>query len=410
MSKDEQTIEIDQEVTSAVAKEAAEQVTAGLEIPSADAIAEKVLASIEATKKEAVEEAPTQTKTLKKGISGMDSRSAFRKAMEALHTGDRSVIREYNQNSQKQWSEKANYQNVGTAADGGAIVPDPEFVAEVDRNTDEYGAAARETVIRTTDRDSVTLLGGTNEVSFTKVGEATATNASKLTYEATTRTLDKYVLKLIMTNEWIEDAAVDVFADAASEVGRARAKLIDQLTFTDSTYGLLSLSTSIKTQTVGANLAAFDFDDAMDAALKVKSPARRNGKFYMHPSVWNELRQTKTGDASNSAAMYYAGPPGQAPAPMIDGYEVVFVDVMPDAGDITANEAFAVFGDLSKITHYFNRTLKLDVFDAGVVTDAGGSDFNLIDQDAQALRASLRAVPHLRFEDYFCLIGTGTVS
>jgi hypothetical protein len=40
---------------------------------------------------------------------------------------------EYNAYASKAWADvnKANYQNVTTAADGGSLVPDPEFMAEV---------------------------------------------------------------------------------------------------------------------------------------------------------------------------------------------------------------------------------------------------------------------------------------
>ena len=130
----------------------------------------------------------------------------------------------------------------------------------------------------------------------------------------------------------------------------------------------------------------------------------------MHPTVWNVLRQKKTGDGTNAAALYLAGDPLSAPVPTIDGYPVVLVDVMPSAGDITANEPFAVFGDLSKVKLHVKRLLDTKVFDAGVVKDAGGSDFNLISQDAWAMRATLRCVPQTNVPAAFCIIGTGNVS
>lgn len=200
---------------------------------------------------------------------------------------------EYNAYVDKAWRDvnKANYQNVTTTADGGALVPDPEFIAEVERLTDEYGVAARLADVRRTDRDSVTMLSGTNEVSFTKTSEATAQNAQKLTYNAATVALDKYIATLVMTSEVIEDAAIDLFNDAANEIARARAKLFDQLVFTDSTDGLISAGSgdAYKTVSVGAGLANMTADHAKDAAHTVVSSARRNGRFYMHPTVWNEI-------------------------------------------------------------------------------------------------------------------------
>lgn len=403
-----ENIEIDQEVVDAVAAKAVEAVKASIEVPTADSIVEKLLEAQEATAKknihdESKEEAKETT---------MSKEMRFAKALRAQTYKDYAGIREYNDFSAKQWREKSDYQNVTTTADGGALVPDPEFIAEVERLTDEYGVAARLCNVRKTDKDSVTLLSGTNEVSFTKVGELTPANAQKLTYAAATATLDKYILTIPVTSELIEDAAVSIWNDVATEVARARAKLFDQLVFTDATYGLLSAANgdAYKTQTVGSAITDFDPDDAMDARYKVVSSARRNGRYFMHPSVWNKLRQRKNAVTTSGSLNYLFGGPGESVSPNIDGVPVELVDVLPEYGDITANEAFAVFGDLGRVMIHVKRVLETKIFDAGVVPDAGGTDINLISQDAYAMRATLRCVPQTRFPGAFCIIGTGTVS
>lgn len=409
MSKE--TVEIDEAVVTAVAEKAAEVVKAGLEIPSAESIAEAVAAKNEEVAKKNIHEDTTST-AKKSDFAELSKELRFARGLMAHKNGDAAGIAEYNSYVDKAWREqtieKANYQNVTTTADGGALVPDPEFVAEVERLTDEYGVASRLCDVRLTDRDSVTLLAGTNEISFTKTGEATAQSAQKLTYSATTVALDKYIATLVMTSEVIEDAAINLWNDAANEIARARAKLFDQLVFTDSTYGLLSptIAKAYKTQTVGAAITNFDADDAMNAQYKVVTSVRRNSKFFMHPSVWNVLRQTKEATTGG----YLFGAVGSAVTPAINGVEVVLVDVMPEYGAIGANKAFAVFGDLSRVKIHVKRVLETKIFDAGVVKDAGGSDINLITQDSWAIRATLRCVPQTRFNGAFCIIGTGTVS
>jgi HK97 family phage major capsid protein len=400
-------IEVDDAVIDAVAAKAVESIKDTLVMPTADQIAEKMLEKTEKTVKKAVKaDAPVAKKT---AFADLDKEMRFTKGLQAHLSKDSAGMAEYNGYVVKAWQEvnKADYQNVGTNADGGSLVPDPEFIAEVERLTVEYGVAARLATVRRTDRDSVTLLSGTNEISFTKTGEAVAKNAQKLTYEHATVALDKYIATLVMTSEIVEDAAIDVFADATSEIARARAKLFDELVFTDATYGLLSatIGDTYKTLTVGAGLANFDADDAMDATYKVVSSARKNGRWFMHPTVWNEIRQSKD---TNGA--YLFGGPANSVNPVIDGYPVETVDIMPDSGDITSNEAFAVFGDLSRIKLHVKRLLETKVFDSGVVTDAGGTDINLITQDSWAMRATLRVVPQTRFQGAFTIIGTGTVS
>lgn len=408
-----EVLEISNEVVDAVAAKVLESMP---KQASADEIAEAVATKqaeaaveAEAVAKKNIHEGAVATKS---DLAELPKELRFARGLMAFKNGDANGISSYNSYVNKAWQEasieKANYQNVTTTADGGALVPDPEFVAEVERLTDEYGVAARLCDVRLTDRDSVTLLAGTNEVSFTKTGEATAQNAQKLTYSATTVALEKYIATLVMTSEVIEDAAINLWNDAANEIARARAKLFDNLVFTDSTYGLLSaaVSDSYKTQTVGTAITDFTADDAMDARYKVVGTARKNGKFFMHPTVWNYLRQTKEATTGG----YLFGGVGQSVTPQIDGVPVELVDVMPERGDITANEAFAVFGDLSRIKIHVKRVLETKIFDSGTVKDAGGTDINLITQDSWAIRATLRCVPQTRFEGAFVIIGTGWVS
>lgn len=404
---------VDEQLEQSIADKAAESVKASIQIPTASEIAKEMAALTEKTVKKDIHEGPSIKKSIADHkIADLPREIRFAKAVLAHVKNDAAGIAEYNDYTVKAWAEKANYQNVTTSADGGALVPDPEFIAEIERLTDDYGVASRLATVRRTDRDSVTLLSGTNVVSFTATDEATAVNAQKLTYGASTAALKKYIATLVMTSELVEDSAINIFQDASNEIASARAKLFDQLVFTDSTYGLCTPSAgeSYKTLSVGTAYTDFDADDAMNAIYKVVSSARRNGRFFMHPTVWNELRKKKTGDGTNSSAAYLFGGPGQSVTPTIDGYPVELVDVLPAVGDITANEPFALFGDLSRVQLHVKRLLETKVFDSGVVKDAGGSDINLITQDSWAMRATLRAVPQTRFQGAFVVIGTGTVS
>lgn len=404
-------IEIDSEVIDAVSKSVQEALKADMpKAASADEIADAIIAKTEKVEKKAIhsDEKPV-VKT--SGMESLSKEQRFAKGLVAFKNNDAAAIAEYNSYVDKAWSDvnKANYQNVTTGADGGALVPDPEFVAEVERLTQDYGVAARLADVRVTDRDSVTLLAGTNEISFTRTGELTAQNAQKLTYSATTVALDKYIATLVFTSEVIEDAAINLWNDAAAEIARARAKLFDQLVFTDATYGLLyapDAGEAFKTLSVGSAITDFSADDAMDSRYLVVGSVRRAGRYFMHPTIWNMLRQTKEATTGG----YLFGGVGGSVTPMIDGVPVELVDILPERSDVTANEPFAVFGDLSRVKLHVKRLLETKVFDSGVVRDAGGSDINLITQDAWAMRATLRCVPQTRFPGAFVIIGTGTVS
>lgn len=393
-----------------------------------DAVAEKVTASLKdlmpaaATAEDIAKKMVELTeKTIKKNISDaviedekdedLSKEMSFARGLMAFKSKNFNGVSTYNAYTAKKWSKlltKSDYQNVTVAADGGCLVPDPEFIAEIERLTMDYGVAARLCNVRMTNRDSVTLLSGTNEVSFTKVGEHTAAHAQKLTYAATTAALDKYILTIVVTSELLEDAAINIWNDVTNAIAQARAKLFDQLVFTDATDGLLTPSTgeAFKTITVGAAITDFTADDAMDGRLKVVGTARRNGKYFMHPTVWNMLRQQK----ASTSGTYLYGAPGDSVTPMIDGVPVELVDILPAYSEVRANEAFALFGDLSRVYIHVKRLLETKIFDSGVVEDAGGTDTNLITQDSYAMRATLRAKVQTRFPGAFVLYGTGTVS
>lgn len=410
MSDKKEDIEIGEDVVEAVADKVEASLSAKLDeikMPSADDIATKMVELTEKTVKKNVSEDKEDIKITEVDLP---KEVRFTRGLLAFKNGDSKGISEYNSYVDKAWREvnKSNYQNVTTTADGGALVPDPEFIAEVDRLTRDYGVAARLCNVRQTDRDSVTLLRGTNEVSFTATTEAAEVSAQKMTYGNATASLVKYIATLVMTSEILEDSAINMWQDATNEIARARAKLFDELVFTDSTYGLLSAAVgdTYKCQAVGAAITDFSADDAMDARYKVVGSARKNGRYCMHPTIWNYLRQTKEATTGG----YLFGGVGQSVTPSIDGIPVELVDIMPEYSEVPANTAFAVFGDLSRIMIHVKRLLETKIFDAGVVHDAGGSDYNLITQDSWAMRATLRVVPQTRFEGAFAIIGTGNVS
>lgn len=409
MSDKKEDIEIGEDVVEAVADKVEASLSAKLDeikMPSADDIATKMVELTEKTVKKNVSE----DKDIKVTAVDLPKEVRFTRGLLAFKNGDAKGIAEYNSYVDKAWRavNKSDYQNVTTTADGGALVPDPEFIAEIDRLTDEYGVAARLCNVRKTDRDSVTLLRGTNEVSFTATTEAAEVSAQKMTYGNATASLVKYIATLVMTSEILEDSAINMWQDATNEIARARAKLFDELVFTDSTYGLLSAAVgdTYKCQAVGSAITDFSADDAMDARYKVVGSARKNGRYFMHPTIWNYLRQTKEATTGG----YLFGGVGQSVTPTIDGIPVELVDIMPEYSEVPANTAFAVFGDLSRIMIHVKRLLETKIFDAGVVRDAGGSNINLITQDSWAMRATMRVVPQTRFEGAFAILGTGNVS
>lgn len=420
MSK-EQTIELDE----AAEKALVDKVKEGVEIDTAkiaeDAAAKAVAAYAETQEK-------TIKKNLKKGADGegegddegaedeqlTDEQKAiakeskekrFIKAAIALVNGDRKTLKAYNEHA-KRLLEKAGYANSATNADGGFILADPEFEAEIEKLAEDYGVAFREANVRPISSNSIKTNKRGSNVTMFETGEGVAKTGTKLTITQVTVELRKFAAIAIATDELVEDAAIDFWSEVADGFAEERARIADELVFTDddATYPGIINTDGVIIESVGDNFTEdADWDNLMDAEVAVPTRAMKNGKHYMHRTVWNVYRQSK-----DSEGRYQLVPSAGLQTPW--GTPVVLVDVMPSVNEIGANGAASIFGDLKRVRLYVKRGLVLKQSTDATVADADGNDVNLYEQDMTALRAVTRMVALVKFPNAFCVVGTGTVS
>jgi HK97 family phage major capsid protein len=248
----------------------------------------------------------------------------------------------------------------------------------------------------------------TSELTFTEVGEHVALNGSKITYGQVTADLRKFRVLVPATNELTEDSAIDYWNDVTGAIGRARAKLADQLVFTDATSGLLSAGVGDEyiTYSVGSALSDLTLDDLLKVPTLVKSSASRNGAFYMHRTVWSQIRR----EVASDSGIYLLGDPANSGRTTIDGFPVYLVDVMPSTAEVGDECAFACFGDLQRVKLYIKNQVDFKMYDQAVVLDSNGDQFNLATQDGEAISARTRMLATKGFESAFVIIGTDSVS
>lgn len=304
---------------------------------------------------------------------------------------------------------KAGYANTGTNADGGYLVPDPDFDAEVERLEETYGVAIRFADVRQINSNSVKLNKKSGSgVTMYETDEAEAKTGTKLSIDQVTADLRKFAAIAPVTDELSEDAAIDFWAELTRDFAREDARIDDVLVFTDATSGIIEQNSGIATVGTGtASIADVTLDDLADATVKVPTPSSQNGAFFMHRTVWNVLRKEK---ASTTGEYQLLPGPNGTIIPTVWGYPVVFTEVLPSTAQDGDNKGFIVFGDLRNVKLYKKRGLDLTVLTEGTVKDADGNDFNLALQDGKALRAVARKLAVIKFKEAFCVIGTGTVS
>lgn len=398
-------IVLDQKALEAIS----EKVVAGLTPVVEEKVKSAVSAKEEEMKQAAVEAAE---KTIKKNVDapqGVENPIAkeakeirFVKSAIALLRGDRRTVKAYN----KYVAEKAGYANSDISADGGYILADPEFEAEIEKLAAVYGISFAEATVVPTMRDTIKTNKRGSNVTMYETGEGVAKTGTKLTISQVTVTLRKFAAIAIATDELVEDAAIDFWSEVTQGFAEERARIADELVFTDddATYPGILHTDGVAVESCGASINDLTWDDLLNAEVDVPTRAMQNGKFYMHRTVWNIVRKSK--DDNNR---YQLMPSAGLQTPW--GTPVVLVDVLPNASVVgDSNEGYIVFGDLKRVKLYVKKGLVLTPSRDATVADANGSDVNLYEQDMSALRAVSRMVALVKFPEAFCVIGTGTVS
>jgi HK97 family phage major capsid protein len=426
----EETIELDAKALEGISSKVAEQLLPQLQEAAKSASAEQVTeikALIDTLDKgikknvtdaEEVDDANDPVaKGMKAGLFSEDMSKESKemrlfKAARALANGDLMELKRYNTLSGA-LRQKAGYMNETTDADGAVLVPDPEFDTTVYENLPKYGVAFRDATVRQTDRNAVYVLTLDSGLEFYATAEAAVKTSAKLAFSRKLTELQKYAVIVPATDELTEDAAIDFWNLVTQELTRAYAKKADEITFTDSTYGITN-TTGVIIEAVSGAGTTITWGDLLDAEGKGEDDAdTSNSKWYMRKETWFRLSQLRydAGAGAGTGGYLFQPNPNQPITPW--GTPVVFTRVLPTSAAVGANDAFAVYGDLSNYILYTKRGMQLKVLTEATIKETDGStDFNLATQDGTAMRAVVRMLGVLPKGNAgkFVVLGTGTVS
>lgn len=353
-----------------------------------------------------------EPKTEAEKAAKLDAKTRLMRSAIALAKGDRATLKAMNEVAISN-IEKAGFASTDVNADGGYIVADPEFEAEVEKLANNYGVAFTEADVRNISTNSIKTNKRGSNVTMYETGQGAKKKGTKLTITQIIVELRKFAAIAIATDELVEDAAIDFWAEVTAGFAEERARIADELVFTDdggALYNTAGVGTGIletagvAVETVGSAITSITWDDLLNAEAKVPTNSAKNGKHYMHRTVWNVVRQSKASTGGEYLVPLTAGL--QTPW----GTPVVLVDALPSVTEGGANNGYTVFGDLKRVKLYVKRGLTLTEGKEATVTDADNSEVNLYEQDMSALRAVTRMVALVKFPEAFCVIGTGTVS
>ena len=366
---------------------------------------------------------------LKSPYAQMSKEARFYKGIKALinkdqeeikklnsFSGELYALRAYEDGKLEDLANKAGYANDAVSADGGALVPDPEFNTTVYENLPKYGRIFASGNVQNTDRTAVYALSLTGTIAFTNVAEAGVISGTKLAFDRKQTNLIKYAAIIPATSELTEDSIVDYWNIVTNEISRAYGLVADQQTFTDTTNGILHQAGVITQPLIsGGAGTTVVWDDLLTAEGKTEDMLDTSDfEWYMRKETYFRLAQVKSsGSGVYLSADMLAGwspNPNQPTTPW--GTPVAFTRVLPKTTEVGSNAALAVYGTLKNTNFYNKNGMALTMLQEATVKDSSGSDFNLATQDGIALRAVVRILHILPKGNAskFVMVGTGTVS
>lgn len=320
-----------------------------------------------------------------KDLEKMTAEQRTRDHLKALRRGDGAMLKEHNQfNAETQ--VKAGYLNVTTEADGGGFVPDAELIDQVLSLEPNYGVMAR--LLRTVNISQGNSVKANTLASSVEFTEVTTEIGSKATTKPVFAWgeigLREFAGIAVMTDQMLEDAAIDIRGMLSTEFAKAAAKKEDQLGLTDATTGIANIAGTVLTSG-GAALVNIDFDDILTAKYSVPSAANNGATWVVSRQFVRQVQSIK-----DSTGRYILQPGVEGGAGSTLWGDPFVVSELLSNNATGVSQTYAVYGNWGEYGRLLRKAgLALEYFRSGVV-NVGGTDYNLIHQDMSALRAVIR--------------------
>jgi len=164
---------------------------------------------------------------------------------------------------------------------------------------------------------------------------------------------------------WFDEFEEDVFVDLGSmfmdEFAETYALEFDKqcLLANASPFTGAFHAPDIKTKTIsGAAATALSYKDLRDAVLMVPAEERKDCRWFFHESVLAHV----SGIVDANGRPIWRGPADGKPG-TVDGYSYTESHILPQMGDITTNQAFAIFMNPKRIIHGNRKHIEIKRFD-----------------------------------------------
>ena len=258
----------------------------------------------------------------------------------------------------------------------------------------------------------------TGSISVSWVDELGKKPVSSLVLDEVIQQLKKIAVITVMSDELIEDSAIDLVSYCAKRIGEAIAEEEDRVFFAGDTLagdpfdGVIN-TTGVVDVPMGAGLTVADItpSDLLKMIYAIPKSGRKGAAFYVHSDIMFNLQALRLDllTASDGLGGYLMQQPitsGQPPT--IWGHPVYTLDVLPDGETATESTPFAIFANLERTCVYGDKAqLRIKLLDQATIEDAEGNSINLAQHDAQALRVYRRVGFVCTLPECISVISTG---
>lgn len=278
---------------------------------------------------------------------------------------------------------------------------------------DSYGVARREMRYMPMSGAGTSrkiTVGGALSVYWTD--EAGAKTSTQPTFTRVTQELKKLAAIVPMTDEVIEDSAINLTNYVAQLFAEAIAQEEDdQFLAGDGTVwtGVVNNTDTNEvklaaTKTVGADLTPANLR-AVLSATPVAS--RRNGKWYMSASMFDVIAGLQDGNGNYVYPSLQNGDNSR-----LLGKEVVLTDSLPASSVTTASKAILFFGDLKLAAVYGDKGgMRIQTSNEATIRNvADSADIHLFEQDMTAVRVVRRVGYVLAIPSAITVLSNGAAS
>jgi HK97 family phage major capsid protein len=307
---------------------------------------------------------------------------------------------------------------------GGYLIPSL-LLAEVNRFVISGGVARREFRYLPfagagNSRYIPTLL---TNVTVSWVDEGEEKPKTKPTFSRVEQTLNKLAAIVILTEEIIEDAIIDLVSLCGQLLGEAIAAEEDNQFFsgTGAPWTGIINDPNVVAAALAAGVGPVDMRPEALLAMTVAIPegAVAGAKFYMNRQIWAAIcaRRADAVVADDVRGNYLIQQPSQGSPGSIWGFPVVLVEAMPSLTDLgygtdpDPDLPFIIFGNLQKCVVYGDKQgIRVKILDQASVYDDNDNLINLAERDMIALRVHKRVGYVIVLPTGICVLSTGAVS